>query len=218
MNDVRELQAQASIPLSMAFRDCGGAAFKMQRPLLLGDNYASQKDSRRLRRCIRPLGGAGVGKEGRGTASEVGRGGETASGRSSLQKLSRVFLLRRFPLFLSLFFARLRAAWREQIESSRMCKQQATHALSYVFHLSHSQFQLHTTSFFIITFLKSQRRLSQNSHASSRDSKSKVTSRGPILPVPNLPHAIAMLSMGPFVRFCRLRQVRRLLCPFSRLS
>ena len=90
--------------------------------------------------------------------------GGTGSGRSSLQKLSRVFYCVVSPSF---YRFSLRAAWREQIESSRMCKQQATHALSYVFHLR-------TTSFFI-TCLQSHRRLSQNSHASSRDSNSKVT-------------------------------------------
>ena len=156
------------------------------------------------------------GRRDGGLRRKLGEGGGgTASGRSSLQKLSRVFYCVVSPSF---YRSSLRAAWREQIESSRLCKQQATHALSYVFHLSHSPFQLRTTAFFTITFLKSHRRLSQNSHASSGDSKSKVTSRDPILPVPNLPHAIAMLSMGPFVRFCGLRQVRRLLCPFSRLS
>ena len=90
----------------MAFRDCGGAAFKMQRPLL-GDNYARQKDSRRRRCCIRPLGGAGVGKEeGRGLRRKLEEGEGRGQRTIELAKIIKSFLLRRFPLFLSLLFAR----------------------------------------------------------------------------------------------------------------
>ena len=172
MNDVRELclkpssRSSLSPPLSMAFRDCGGAAFKMQRPLL-GDNYAPPKrlpppppplqSSPRRRWC----------REG-GTGDCVGSWKRGRDGQRTIElaKIIKSFLLRRFPLFLSLLFARRMEGATENLSKlkAHAC---ASNTCSVIrFPPSHH---------FSLCRLQSHRRLSQKSHASSRDSNSKVT-------------------------------------------
>ena len=103
MNDVRELCPKPSSRWPFAI--AAERPLKCNARSLLGDNYARQKDSRRRRYCICPLGGAGVGKEGRGLRRKLedGRHGQRTI---ELAKIIKSFLLRRFPLFLSLLFAR----------------------------------------------------------------------------------------------------------------
>ena len=107
MNDVRELCLKPSSrsPSRWPFAIAAERPLKCNARSLLGDNYARQRDSRRRRRCNRPLGGAGVGKEGRGLRRKLedGRHGQRTI---ELAKIIKSFLLRRFPLFLSLLFAR----------------------------------------------------------------------------------------------------------------
>ena len=112
MNDVRELQASIPPPpLSPSrwpFAIAVERPFKMQHPLLLGDNYGRQKDSRRLRRCIRPPRRRWCREGGRdgGLRRKLGEGGGHGQRTIELAKIIKSFLLRRFPLFLSLLFAR----------------------------------------------------------------------------------------------------------------
>ena len=108
MNDVRELCLKPSprSPSRWPFAIAAERPLKCNARSLLGDNYARQRDSRRLRRCNRPLGGAGVGKEGRGLRRKLEEGEGRGQRTIELAKIIKSFLLRRFPLFLSLLFAR----------------------------------------------------------------------------------------------------------------
>ena len=92
-----------SLPVSMAFRDCGGAAFKMQRPLAPRRQLRPPK---RLppaprRCCIRPLGGAGVGKEGRGLRRKLEEGEARAADDRACKNYQEFFIASFPPLFIA---------------------------------------------------------------------------------------------------------------------
>ena len=89
--------------LAMAFRDCGGAAFKMQRPLAPRRQLRPPKrlppapllHSSSRRRWCREGGGTG-------TASEVGRGGGTRAADDRACKNYQEFFIASFPpLFIA---------------------------------------------------------------------------------------------------------------------
>ena len=91
----------SSPPLSMAFRDCGGAAFKMQRPLAPRRQLRPPKrlppapplqSSPRRRWCR---------EGGTGTASEVGRREARAADDRACKNYQEFFIASFPPLFIA---------------------------------------------------------------------------------------------------------------------
>ena len=138
-----------SLPVSMAFRDCGGAAFKMQRPLAPRRQLRPPKrlppppplqSSPRRRWCR---------EGGTGTASEVGRREARAADDRACKNYQEFFIASFPPLFI----ASLCAPHGGSKLKALACASNKQHMLCHIFHLR-------TTSFFI-TCLQSHRRLSQ---------------------------------------------------------
>ena len=131
MNDVRELCLKPSSrsPSRWPFAIAAERPLKCNARSLLGDNYARQKDSRRLRRCNLPLGGAGVGKEGRGTASEVG-GREARAADDRACKNYQEFFIASFP---PLFIASLCAPHGGSKLKALACASNKQHMLCHTF-------------------------------------------------------------------------------------